>query len=293
VRLGIDILPSETFTVDAAQVLGPLTYILMQLVCRVREELKQEAADSKSIAIDLEKMLLSVLSQYTQYMHETKAASCSMVLALVSAHSAEAELQHKLVRANSRADAAEARSFWMQQQAHRLYGMYISSKHDQLHLEKLISISSQTCNGLRRQIAQLFSSASNGSGRNRQILPPANDHQRACMSKLAAGQISFLHKTIQGSLGSGNAQLRTTLSQSQQTAASSAAEVECVQRQLQSTHTHSEDIDERLSATQMELTAAEMNMAQLQQELRSAKADLAALHMHAQYLASKVCTMQK
>ena len=114
----------------------------MQLVCRVREELKQEAAESKSIAIDLEEMLLSVLGQYTQYMHETKAASCSMVLALLSAHTSEAELQRKLVTANSRADAAEARSFWMQQQAHRLYGMYSNSKLDQLHIEKLFSISS-------------------------------------------------------------------------------------------------------------------------------------------------------
>lgn len=189
-RLGIDILPSETFTVDAAQVLGPLTYILMQLVCRVREELKQEAADSKSIAIDLEKMLLSVLSQYTQYMHETKAASCSMVLALVSAHSAEAELQHKLVRANSRADAAEARSFWMQQQVHRLHEMFINGKLDQLHLEKLLFISSQTCNGLRRQIVQLVSTASNNSRRNMQIVLSANDHKQGNTSKLAAGQMA-------------------------------------------------------------------------------------------------------
>ncbi len=250
----------------------------MHLVCRVREELKQEAADSNSIAIDLEEMLLSVLGQYSQYMHETKAASCAMVLALLSAHTSEAELQRKLVRANSRADAAEAKSFWMQQQAHRLYGMYINGKLEQLHLEKLLSISSQTCSGLRRQIAQLFSSAGNGSKRNMQILPSANDHKQTSMSKLAAGQISFLHKTV-GSLGSGNAELRTTLSQSQQTAASSAAEMECVQEQLQSTHVYSEGFEERLSATQMELTAAEMNIAQLQRELRSAKADLAALHM--------------
>ncbi len=50
----------------------------------------------------------------------------------------------------------------------------------------------------------------------------------------------------------------------------------CVQQQLQSSHADSENVEERLSATQMELTAAEMNIAQLQQELRSAKA---ALHM--------------
>ena len=78
----------------------------MQLVCRVRKELKQEAAESKSIATDFEDMLLSVLGQYTLYMHETKAASCAMVLALLSAHTSEADLQRELVRANSRADAA-------------------------------------------------------------------------------------------------------------------------------------------------------------------------------------------
>ena len=249
----------------------------MQLMCRVREELKQEAAESKSMAIDLEEMLQSALGQYSQYMHETKAASCSMVLALLSAHTSEAELQRKLVTANSRADAAEARDSWMQQQAHRLYGMYVNGKLDQLHLEKLVSISSQTCNGLRRQIAQLFSSAGNGR-RNMHILPCANDQKPARTSKLAAGQISFLHKTV-GSLGSGNVHLRTILSQSQQTAECSAAEIECVQQQLQSSNADSKDVEERLSTTQMELTAAEINVAQLQQELISAKAELAALHM--------------
>lgn len=222
-------------------------------------------------------MLLSVLGQYTHYMHETKAASCAMVLALLSAHTSEADLQRKLVRANSRADAAEARSSWMQQQAHRLHEIFINGKLDQLHLEKLLSISSQSCNGLRRQIAQLSSSAGNGSRRNMQIPPSANDHKKASMSKLAAGQISFLHKTV-GSLGCSNAQLRTSLSQSQQTAAKSAAELDCVQQQLQSSHADSRDVAERLSTTQMELTAAEMNIAQLQQESSSAKADLAALH---------------
>ncbi|DBA70668.1 TPA: hypothetical protein ACH3X2_012047 [Trebouxia sp. C0005] len=245
---------------------------------RVREELKQEAANCNSIAIDLEKMLLSVLGQYTHYMHETKAASCAMVLALLSAHTFEAELQRKLARANSRADAAEAKNSWMQQQAHRLYGMYINGKLDQLHLEKLLSMSSQTCNGLRRQIAQLFSAAGNNSSRNMQIVPSANDHKQARLSRLAAGQISFLHKTV-GSLGSSTAQLRTTLSQSQQTAAISAAEMEYVQEQLQSIYVYSEGVEERLSATQMELTAAEMTITQLQQKLQSAKADLAALHM--------------
>lgn len=223
-------------------------------------------------------MLLSVLGQYTHYMHETKAASCAMVLALLSAHTFEAELQRKLARANSRADAAEAKNSWMQQQAHRLYGMYINGKLDQLHLEKLLSMSSQTCNGLRRQIAQLFSAAGNNSSRNMQIVPSANDHKQARLSRLAAGQISFLHKTV-GSLGSSTAQLRTTLSQSQQTAAISAAEMEYVQEQLQSIYVYSEGVEERLSATQMELTAAEMTITQLQQKLQSTKADLAALHM--------------
>jgi hypothetical protein len=249
----------------------------MQLVCRVREELNQEAAESKSIATDLEDMLLSVLGHCKQCMHETKAASCAMVLALLSAHASEAELQRKLARANSRADAAEARSFWMQQQAHRLRDMYINGKLDQLHLEKLLAISSQTCSGLRRQIAQLVSTAGNNSRRNMQILPSANHHKQGSTSKLAAGQISFLHTTV-GSLGSSNAQLRSSLIHSQQTAANSAAVMECVQQQLQSSHADSEDVAERLDATRMELTAAEMHIAQLQQELRSAKADLAALH---------------
>ncbi|DBB18239.1 TPA: hypothetical protein ACH3X3_003202 [Trebouxia sp. C0006] len=74
---------------------------------------QEKAAESKSIATDFEDMLLSILGQYTHYMHETKAASCAMVLALLSAHTSEADLQRKLVRANSRADAAEARSSWI------------------------------------------------------------------------------------------------------------------------------------------------------------------------------------